>query len=94
MKEWDAAALLRLLSEAGMTCLARTSDTSNARQLHDQSNLPAGGFEMHFPFARVLIRTGQARGQLSAGDFAAGVVVGTVVRSFANGGGLDVGCSF
>ena len=41
-----------------------------ARQLHDQSDLPAGGFETQFTFAQALTEVGEAREKLPAGRLA------------------------
>ena len=44
-----------------------------ARQLHDQSDLPAGGFETQFTFAQVLTESAKLAKELSARYQLAGV---------------------
>lgn len=44
-----------------------------ARQLHDKADLPAGSFETHFHVRSGAHRSGEARGQMSAGHRSAGI---------------------
>ena len=60
---------LRELFKAYGPCLVLIDEwVAYARQLHDQSDLPAGSFETQFSFAQVLTESRQARRQLPAGD--------------------------
>ena len=47
-------ALRELLNEYGPALILIDEWVAYARQLHDQSDLPGGGFETHFSFAQAL----------------------------------------
>ena len=58
--------LRELFNEYGPCLILIDEWVAYARQLHDQGDLPAGGFETQFTFAQVAHRVRQAREQLPA----------------------------
>ena len=61
--------VLRELFNEYAPCLILIDEwVAYARQLHDQSDLPAGQFDTQFTFAQALTEVGEAGEQLSAGD--------------------------
>ncbi len=64
--------LRELFKEYGPCLILIDEWVAYARQLHDQSDLPAGSFETQFTFAQALTESAKARRQLPASDFSAG----------------------
>ena len=60
-------ALRELFNEYGPCLILIDEWVAYARQLHDQSDLPAGGFETQFTFAQVLTESAKLAKQLSPG---------------------------
>ena len=65
--------LRKLFNEYGPCLILIDEWVAYARQLHDQSDLPAGGFETQFTFAQVLTEFSEVGQELPAGDQPAGV---------------------
>ena len=60
--------LRELFKEYGPCLILIDEWVAYARQLHDQSDLPAGGFETQFTFAQALTESAKLARQLPAGD--------------------------
>ena len=60
--------LRELFNEYGPCLILIDEWVAYARQLHDQSDLPAGGFETQFTFAQALTESAKLAKQLPAGD--------------------------
>ena len=65
--------LRELFNEYGPSLILIDEWVAYARQLHDQGDLPAGGFETQFTFAQVLTGVGEAGQKLPARDQPAGL---------------------
>ena len=65
--------LRELFKEYGPCLILIDEWVAYARQLHDQSDLPAGGFETQFTFAQALTESAKLAKQLPAGDQPAGL---------------------
>ena len=66
-------ALRELFNEYGPCLILIDEWVAYARQLHDQSDLPAGSFETQFTFAQVLTESAKLAQELPAGDQPAGL---------------------
>ena len=65
--------LRELFNEYGPCLILIDEWVAYARQLHDQSDLPAGGFETQFTFAQALTESAKLGQELSARDQSAGL---------------------
>ena len=65
--------LRKLFNEYGPCLILIDEWVAYARQLHDQTDLPAGSFETQFSFAQALTEFSKASQKLPAGDQPAGV---------------------
>ena len=65
--------LRELFNEYGPCLILIDEWVAYARQLHDQSDLPAGSFETQFTFAQALTESAKLAQQLPAGDQPAGL---------------------